>query len=73
MTHKMLESFEFLKPNIEETIFESKPGANDKVLHFAFISPYLDGMEKKNISTGITYYDCCELEKNYTSSQNWNT
>jgi hypothetical protein len=69
----MLESFEFLKPNIEETIFESKPGVNDKVLHFAFISPYLDDMEKKNISTGITYYDCCELEKNYTSSQNWNT
>ena len=60
----MLESFEFLKTNIEETVFESKPWANDKVPHFAFNSPYPDGMEKKNMSTGITYYDGCELEKN---------
>lgn len=39
--------FNFLKPYIEETIFELRPGANDKVPHFVFISTYPDLMLKK--------------------------
>ena len=64
MTHKMLKSFfDFLKPYIEETIFELRHGANDKVPHFVFISTYPDLMLKKNMLIGFTYCDCCELEK----------
>ena len=59
----MLESFEFLKTNIEETVFESKPWANDKVPHFVFISTCPDLMQKKNMSTDTIYCDCCEFEK----------
>lgn len=64
-TSEIFESFaDLLNPYLEETVFESKFGAYDKVAEFDFVSLYPNIVLKKNISSDAINCDCCELESN---------
>jgi len=72
-TSEIFKSFaDLLKPDIEETILKSKPGAYDKATEFDFVSLYPNIMLEKNISSDTISSDCCELES-IARSQNRNT
>lgn len=57
-TFEISKSFsDWLKPEIEEIVFESKPGAE-----FDFVSIYPNTMLKENRLSDTIYCDCCGLE-----------
>jgi DNA polymerase-2 len=54
--------FDLLKTDKGGTVFESKPGAYDKVAEFDFVSLYPNIMLKKNVSSDTINCECCAKE-----------
>lgn len=52
--------FDLLRADKGGTVFESKPGAYDKVAEFDFVSLYPNIMLTKNVSSDTINCDCCE-------------
>ena len=53
---------DLLKADKGGFVFESKPGAYDKVAEYDFVSLYPNIMFKKNISSETINCDCCKYE-----------
>jgi DNA polymerase-2 len=52
--------FDLLKADKGGTVFESKPGAYDKIAEFDFVSLYPNIMLKKNVSSDTINCQCCK-------------
>jgi len=62
-TSEIFKSFsDLLQADKGGFIFESKPGAYDKVAEFDFVSLYPNIMLKKNVSSDTINCKCCKLE-----------
>ena len=63
ITSEIFKSFsDLLQADKGGFIFESKPGAYDKVAEFDFVSLYPNIMLKKNVSSDTINCKCCKLE-----------
>jgi DNA polymerase-2 len=62
-TSEIFKSFsDLLKADKGGTVFESKPGAYDKVAEYDFVSLYPNIMLKKNVSSDTINCECCDKE-----------
>ncbi|WP_144729295.1 DNA polymerase domain-containing protein [Candidatus Nitrosocosmicus arcticus] len=63
ITSEIFKSFsDLLKADRGGFVFESKPGAYDKVAEFDFVSLYPNIMLKKNVSSDTINCECCKSE-----------
>jgi DNA polymerase, archaea type len=63
VTSEIFKSFsDLLKADRGGFVFESKPGAYDKVAELDFVSLYPNIMLKRNVSSDTINCDCCESE-----------